>query len=65
VTFQPVATVRTTDERRSDLDAAGYAMAVRDDGDAVGAHEPDEVSSRVGVGEVDVAAVAGVGERFG
>jgi hypothetical protein len=62
VIFQPVAAVRTADEGRWDLDAAGDTMAGRDDGDGVGAHDPAEVSSRVGVGEVDIGSVSGVGD---
>ena len=62
VVFEPVAAVSTADEGCWDFDAAGDAVAGRDDGDGVGAHDPAEVSSRAGVGEVGVGAVAGVGD---
>ena len=41
----PVPAVRTADERFWDLDAAGNAMAGRDDRDGVGAEDAAEVSS--------------------
>ena len=65
VIFEPVAACSAADERGWDLDAAGDAVAGRDDGYWVGAHDPDEVSRRAWVGEIRVGPVAGVGDRPG